>query len=33
MLRFVVLYADQNERDNKNLASAIRRGRVEGVPD
>jgi uncharacterized protein (DUF2252 family) len=33
MLRFAVLYADQNDRDHKNLVSAIRRGRVEGVPD
>ena len=33
MRRFALLYADQNERDHKQLVSAIRRGKVEGVPD
>jgi hypothetical protein len=30
--RFASLYADQNERDHAQLASAIRRGMVEGDP-
>jgi len=33
MRRFARLYADQNERDHKKLLSAIRRGKVESIPD
>jgi hypothetical protein len=33
MRTFAVRYADQNERDHKRLVSAIRRGKVEGVPE
>jgi uncharacterized protein (DUF2252 family) len=33
MNRFARDYADQNERDHAQLVAAIRRGKVEGVPD
>ncbi len=33
MRRFARRYADQNERDHAQLVAAIRRGRVEGVPE
>ena len=33
MRRFARRYADQNERDHAQLVAAIRRGKVESVPD
>jgi uncharacterized protein (DUF2252 family) len=33
MRQFARRYADQNERDHKRLLSAIRRGKVDGIPD
>ena len=33
MCRFARRYADQNERYDVQLVAAIRRGRVEGVPE
>jgi hypothetical protein len=33
MRRFARRYADQNERDHMQLVSAIRRGKLEGIPD
>ena len=33
MRRFARRYADQNERDHAQLVAAIRRGKVDGVPE